>query len=203
MKIFMRDNIAFVKKNLSKKLDEERYEHTLGVAYTAMCLAMRYGADLYKAEIAGLLHDCAKYLPDEVKIERCEKYNISITQIERENPSLLHTKLGAFIAMNKYKVKDLDIINAILSHTTGKPAMTLLEQIIFVADYIEPRRRPLPHIDEIRRAAFVDLNKATYQILDQTLTHLKEKEDQIVIDPMTASSYEYYKQIITTGDNAE
>lgn len=190
----MTDNILYIRKKLKKKLDEDRYEHTIGVAFTASCLAMRYGADLYKAEIAGLLHDCAKYLPDDIKIERCRKYNISITDAEYENPSLLHAKLGAFLAMDKYKIKDMEIINAILNHTTGKPAMTLLEKIIFVADYIEPRRDKAPDLPEVRRTAFEDLNRAVWMIMEDTLAYLKKKGSRI--DPMTEKACEYYRDLL-------
>ena len=85
------DNILYIRKRLKKKLDEDRYEHTLGVAYTATCLAMRYHCDLM-LEVAGLLHDCAKYLPDELKIKRCRRYHITMTEAEMANPSLLHVK---------------------------------------------------------------------------------------------------------------
>jgi len=186
----MTENIIYIRKQLKKKLDDERYEHTLGVAYTAICLAMKYGADLYKAEVAGLLHDCAKYYPDEIKIEKCQKYNISISEAEKANPSLLHAKLGAFLAMNKYKIKDMEIINAILNHTTRKPAMTLLDKIIFVADYIEPRRDKAANLTEVRKIAFEDLDLAVYKIMEYTLQYLKHKS--CAIDDMTEKAYKYY-----------
>ena len=188
----MKGNVTNIRKCLKKKLDPFRYEHTLGVAYTAMCLAMKYGEDLYKAEMAGLLHDCAKCYPDDVKLAKCEKYNISITEVERRNPSLVHAKLGAFLAMNKYGVTDMDIIDAILNHTTGKPAMTRLEKIIFVADYIEPRRNKAPNLDMIRRLAFEDLDQATCVILKSTLNYLKTREE--AIDEMTLRAYEFYEK---------
>ena len=115
-------------------------EHTIGVAYTSVCLAMRYGEDLHKAELAGLLHDCAKCIPDDIKLDKCKRNNIPITKAQEQSPSLLHAKLGAFIAADHYRIKDQDILNAIENHTTGRPAMSLLEKIVFVADYIEPRR---------------------------------------------------------------
>ena len=188
----MKGNVTTIRKVLKKKLDEDRYEHTLGVAYTAMCLAMKYGEDLYKAEVAGLLHDCAKCYPDEVKLAKCEKYNISVTDVERRNPSLVHAKLGAFLAMNKYGVTDMDVVDAILNHTTGKPAMTLLEKIIFVAEYIEPRRNKAPHLDKIRRLAFEDLDGAVRVILKATLEYLQDKGS--AIDEMTAHAWEYYEK---------
>lgn len=188
----MKGNVTTIRRSLKKKMDPLRYEHTLGVAYTAMCLAMKYGEDLYKAEMAGLLHDCAKCYPNEVQLTKCEKYNISITEVEKKNPSLLHAKLGAFLAMNKYGVTDMDIINAILNHTTGKPAMTLLEKIIFVADYIEPRRDKAPNLDMIRRLAFEELDAAVCVILKSTLDYLKNRD--VVIDDMTVRTYEFYEK---------
>ena len=138
-----------IRKKLKKKLDTARYEHTLGVAYTAACLAMRYGADIQKAEVAGLLHDCAKCIPDEEKLQKCEKHHLPISDAERKNPSLLHAKLGAYYARQKYGITDEEILGAITWHTTGKPEMTLLEEIVFIADYIEPDRDRAPNLEEI------------------------------------------------------
>lgn len=195
----MIDNIIYIRKRLKKRLDDDRFEHTLGVAYTAVCLAMRYGADLYKAEVAGLLHDCAKCYPDSVKLEKCEKYNISITETERENPSLLHAKLGAFLAINKYNVRDMEIVNAILNHTTGKPAMSTLEKIIFVADYIEPRRDKAPDLKTVRQLAFTDLDRAVWTIMEDTLSYLKERGSSI--DSMTETACKYYRELVEGSEN--
>lgn len=183
-----------IRKAMEKSQDAKRYEHTLGVAYTATALAMRYGAPIKSAELAGLLHDCAKCLDNEKKVALCEKHNISITQLERRNPYLLHAKVGSFLAMNTYKVQDPDIINAILNHTTGRPGMSLLEKIIFVADYIEPNRRQAPNLAEIRKTAFVDLDKAMLMILRDTLEYLEGMGGET--DPMTRKTYEYYTEKI-------
>ena len=117
------------------RTDNMRYQHTLGVANTSACLAMCHGADMNKAYIAGLLHDCAKCVPDDVKIAECEQFGLPISDIEFESPYLLHSKLGAYYAAHKYNVEDDEICSAIQWHTTGKPAMTLLEKIVFIADY--------------------------------------------------------------------
>lgn len=189
----MQYNPDKIKQKLKKILDPRRYEHTIGVTYTAIALAMCYGYDFKKAEIAGLLHDCAKSIPDEKKLYECIKYNISITEVERKNPYLLHAKLGAFLAMDKYKIEDKDIINAILNHTTGKPAMSFLDKIIYVADYIEPRRDQAPNLDEIRKIAFKDLDLALYLILKDTMEYLESTTADI--DKITAGAYEYYKAL--------
>jgi len=187
-------NIAKIKQHLKRKQTADRYEHTIGVAYTAVCMAMRFDCDLKKAELAGLLHDCAKCFSDEVQLSKCGKYNISITEAERAAPYLLHAKLGAFIAMDKYDVNDKDIINAILYHTTGRPAMSTLEKIIYIADYIEPGRTKAPNLTEIRRMAFVDLDITMLMILSDTLDYLGKKQKNNV-DEMTGKAYDYYKKL--------
>jgi len=189
----MKENdLKKIKKTLEKDLDSKRYEHTLGVAYISAALAMRYGADLKSAQIAGLLHDCAKCLSDHKRLSICEKHNISITDTEKRNPFLLHAKVGAFLAAEDYKIADPDIIQAILNHTTGRPEMSLLEKIVFVADYIEPGRKHAPNLNMLRKMAFEDLDQALLQILEDTLEYLRNGGGEI--DTMTENTYEYYKQ---------
>ncbi len=183
-------DIRKIRKAMEKIQDEKRYEHTLGVAYTATALAMRYDASIENAELAGLLHDCAKCMDDSRKIALCEKHRISMTELEKRNPFLLHAKVGSFLAMNTYKVHNPDIINAILNHTTGRPGMSLLEKIIFVADYIEPHRKQAPSLPEIRKLAFEDLDEALLRILKDTLGYLDASEAEA--DPMTRKTYLYY-----------
>ncbi|MCI8373532.1 MAG: HD domain-containing protein [Lachnospiraceae bacterium] len=188
-----KNNLGLYKKKLRKKLDNERYEHTIGVAYTAAALAMRYGADLEKAQIAGILHDNAKCFSLEKSMQMIEKYNIPVTEAEKLNPALLHSKVGAYLAMHKYKISDKEIIRAILYHTTGRPNMTLLEKIIYIADYIEPMRHKAQNLPEIRRLAFIDLDKALLKILSDTLEYLEKC--QIETDPLTEKTYDFYKNI--------
>lgn len=175
---------------MEKTLDPKRYEHTLGVEYTAAALAMRYNAPIMSAQLAGLLHDCAKCLSNTKKISICEKHNISVSEVEKRNPYLLHAKVGSFLAIDEYGVEDPDVINAILNHTTGRPGMSLLEKIVFVADYIEPGRKQAPNLQEIRRMAFVNLDQALIKILEDTLVYLQESGGEV--DPMTGKTYEYY-----------
>lgn len=182
-----------IRKAMEKTLDSKRYEHTLGVEYTAAALAMRYGASIKSAQIAGLLHDCAKCMSDDKRLSICEKHNICISEYERRNPSLLHAKVGSFLAMEEYDVTDLDVIHAILNHTTGRPGMTLLEKIVFVADYIEPGRDKAANLSEIRQMAFVDLDAAMLRILEDTLKYLEIKGDET--DPMTRKTYDYYCEL--------
>ncbi len=185
-----------IKKYLKKHLTKERYHHTVGVAYTAMSMAMKYNPQpdnnefMIKAEIAGLLHDCAKCMDNDKKIRICNKNQISYSKIEAENPYLLHGKVGAYIARKEFDILDEDILNAIIWHTTGRPDMSLLEKIIFVADYIEPSRRLIPELNLIRQLAFTDINQAVIKILENTLKYLNEKGNPI--DDMTQKTYDSY-----------
>lgn len=181
-----------IRKQLAKALDSKRYEHTQGVAYTSAALAMRYGEDIQKAELAGLLHDCAKCLDNEKKIHICKKYDISMSEAELKNPFLLHAKVGGHLARTKYKIDDEDVINAVIFHTTGRPGMSLLEKIVYIADYIEPGRNHASNLDEVRRMCFEDLDEALLQILEDILVHLKTSKKEI--DPMTQMTYEFYKR---------
>ena len=189
----MDQEIEKISKKLMKELDEDRYRHTQGVMYTSAALAMRYGADLKKALLAGLLHDCAQCIPGHTKIKMCEKYNLEISEIERKNPSLLHAKLGAYLAKDKYDIEDEEILMAIRSHTTGRPGMSLLEKIVYIADYMEPGRKELPNMMDVRHLAFEDIDKCLYRILRDSLVYLKAQN--MPIDQTTEETYQYYNEL--------
>jgi len=189
----MTEQIIKMQKKLKSELDHYRYEHTKGVMYTAACLAMCYGEDMERALIAGLLHDCAKCLPTDEKIKLCKKNKIEMSEAEKENPGLLHAKLGAFLAKEKYGITDEGILQAIRVHTTGCPEMTLLDKIIYIADYIEAGRKPLPNLAQVRALAFCDLDACLYRILSDSLVYLETRGN--VVDPMTEKAYLYYKSM--------
>lgn len=188
-----------IKKYLKKHLTKERYHHTLGVAYTAISLAMRYNPDIRnsnfikKAEIAGMLHDCAKCMDNDKKLRICKENHLSYSQFEWNHPYLLHGKVGAYIAKSRFGIDDNDILQAITWHTTGRPNMSLLEKIVFIADYIEPSRRPVPELDKIRQLAFIDIDEAVEKVLLNTLQYLKTKKAPI--DLMTQTTYNSYTKI--------
>ena len=182
---------------LSNVLKKKRLMHTVGVRYTAQAMAMCFDEDMEKAGYAGMLHDCAKYLSDNEMLEACRRYKISITEAEKKKPSLLHAKVGQVFAREVYGITDDSILSAIRWHTTGKPAMSTLEKIIYIADYIEPNRRPLPQMEQIRNMAFTDLNKTMYMILASTLSYLEElKENNDVIDKYTIDAFDFYKEYV-------
>ena len=120
-----------------------------------------------------------------------------MTDVERRNTALLHAKMGAFLAKEQYGITDPGILSAVAYHTTGRPAMTLLEKIIYVADYIEPNRDRAPNLKEIRSTAFEDIDRAVYEISRDTIEFVSKK-DLADIDPTSKAVYEYYKNLHIT-----
>ena len=183
-----------IESELSTVLNSRRYQHTLGVSYTAASLAMCYGCNIEKARIAGLLHDCAKCLSDTELLQTAREHELPISESEEADPYLLHGKVGAYFAENKYGITDPDILSAILFHTTGRPNMTLLEEIIFVADFIEPGRRGTPNLAKVRQDAFIDLDKAALGEIMTTLEFLYSRGREI--DTTTLETRDYYQHLI-------
>ena len=186
--------LEYIRDNLDGVLKKSRFQHSIGVEEVACDLAAIYGYDVEKAGLAGLLHDCAKNLSDQELLDNCKENNIAVSEIEERFPYLLHGKVGAILAESKYEVKDEEILNSIRYHTTGRPNMTLLDKIIFTADYIEPYRKPLPRIEDIRWTAYTDLDYAVTMIYDNILSYLNGIHAEI--DHMSEEAYEYYKTLI-------
>lgn len=191
-----------LRKHMEKELEPKRYEHTLSVTYTAANLAAVHGVDVQKALVAGMLHDCAKCLSHKKQMALCLKNHVHLSELEaEENSPLIHAKAGSVLAKEEYGITDEDILNAISYHTTGRPQMSPLEKIIYIADYIEPGRKhikrtaSIPSTDrltQIRRMSYHDLDEALRNILGDSLVYLQEKGGRI--DSMTQKTYEYYKK---------
>ena len=181
-------------RQIEKELGYGRFVHTMGVAEIAAGLAVRYGVDMERAELAGLLHDCAKCLTLSKMRKICDKAGMEISEYEAENPALLHSKAGRVLAMTRYGVTDSEILSAIEFHTTGRPAMSLLEKIIFVADYIEPGRDTAPDLPLVRRMAYENIDACILKILHDTLNYLSSGSASV--DPMTQKTYDYYSKAI-------
>ena len=183
---------SFIQEKLQAALDSSRFEHTLGVMYTAGCLAMAHGYDIEKAMLAGLLHDCAKCMTHEERVELCRENQVEVTASDHQNKAILHAKAGAILTKIEYDITDEEILHAIAVHTTGEPNMNTLDKIIYIADYIEPGRDKAPNLEYIRNLAYQDLNACMAQILQDTLNYLNARGGNI--DPTTAEAYAFYKE---------
>ena len=153
-------------------LKPKRMPHVLGTEQEAVRLVRRYGGDETQARIAALLHDCTKKLDMAQQLALCEKYGIMLDELEQRALKLLHSKTGAAIARDVFGVEDA-VYDAILYHTTGKPDMTRLEKIIYLADYIEPTR-DFPGVDALRKTVYEDMDKGLLMGLTMTIQEMEE-----------------------------
>lgn len=181
-----------IQEKLQQILEKKRYEHTIGVMYTAGCLAMAHGFSMEKSMLAGLLHDCAKCMSHEEHVALCNLHQVPISEAEHQNKSLLHAKAGAILAEDEYGITDPEILHAIAVHTTGQPDMSVLDKIIYIADYIEPSRDKAMHLEQIRALAYQDLDACMAQILYDTLKYLETKSHHI--DDTTQETYLFYEK---------
>lgn len=181
-----------INARLHSVLTPKRYKHTQGVAEEAAKLAKRYGADTKKAYIAGLLHDCAKCFTDGEKLKLCKSYGVELDDVLRVQPDLTHSFLGSKIAEAEYGVRDKDILNAIAYHTTGRENMSMLEKIVFIADFIEPNRDYFQGLDKIRKLAYNNIDEAIICALEGTIEYNRAKKR--VIHPSGLAALEYLKE---------
>jgi len=186
--------ISQIRDRIRKELNPERYEHTLGVAYTAACMGMIWGADPLECELAGLLHDCAKNMSYEDLIKGCEEAGIPLTQEELSSPQIIHAIYGAWLVEFRYGINDEDIINAVRFHTTGRVSMSLLEKIIFISDFIEPLRTKAACLKDARNLAFKDIDRCMHLILVDTFEYLDSAGKHV--EKNTVEAYNYFKAII-------
>ena len=158
-------------------LKPNRVRHVLGCRDTAAELARIWGADETDAARAGLLHDITKALDGPLQLTLCSQYDIMLDEFSHNNPKTLHALTGSFVAERIFG-ENKAVVDAIASHTTGKGNMNTLEKIIYVADYMEPNR-DFPGVEELRRLAYTDLDKALKMGLEMTLNMLREQKRQI------------------------
>ncbi|MGM0167209.1 HAD superfamily hydrolase [Enterococcus sp. AZ135] len=169
------------------RMSEKRFKHVLGVEETAVALAERFGESPEKASIAALTHDYAKERSDDefqLAIERGSYENK--TELLKYGNAIWHGLVGADFVARELKITDEEILNAIRLHTTGAAKMTLLDKIIYVADYIEPGRN-FPSVADARVIAFSDLDQAVAFETKHTLAHLVETENPVY--PKTIETY--------------
>lgn len=173
---------------LSKALSPKRFNHSLGVSKTAAKLAEKFGEDIEKSKLAGLLHDCARSISNNNLLQMAEAFGIVVDDVERYQPILVHAPLGAYLAKSDYGIDDPEILKAITLHTTGAANMSRLDKIIYLADCIEPNR-DFPGVDKLRKLAAKDLNAAVLEAFDQSLQFVIERG--LLIHPATVEGRNY------------
>ncbi len=172
---------------VTELLNPNRVKHTLGCRDTAAELAEIWGADKTDAARAGLLHDVTKALDGQLQLTLCHAYGIILDEFSSQNPKTLHALTGSLVAQRIFG-ENKAVVDAICSHTTGKPGMNTLEKIIYVADYMEPCR-DFPGVEELRHLAHTDLNAALKLGLEMTLAVLKAQGREI--SPESSQALEY------------
>lgn len=170
-------------------LKAKRVPHVLGVEEEAVRLAERYGADVDKARVAALLHDCTKKLDLHEQLALCEQYHIELDELEKRALKLLHSKTGAAVAREVFGADD-EVYGAIFWHTTGRADMTLLEKVIYLADYIEPSR-DFDGVDALRAAVYEDIDRGLALGLRMSIEELAERGE--TAHHNTREAYEFIK----------
>ncbi len=156
---------------LKQSLKPGRYVHSVNTMKEAVSLAQHYGEDKDMAAIAGLLHDCAKDLSDRETLDYCWTHGIMLNEVEKKQVFLMHGAVGAKIAQEKYGVENEAILNAIKYHTTGYSEMSMMDKIIFLADYIEPGRTH-SEVDNARKLAYEDIDRALISSFDSIINYV-------------------------------
>lgn len=171
--------------------DDKRKPHVIGCSETARSLAERWGADPLLAARAGILHDVTKALGPTEQLHLCEKYGMVLTELQRQNPKLLHAKTGAAAAERIFG-ESAAVCSAIRWHTTGRAEMSLLEKIIYIADYMEPNRS-FPGVELLRKLVCENLDAAMFQGLDDSIA-LLQKQGRM-IDPDSLAAWKYFQKL--------
>ncbi|MDD4296642.1 MAG: bis(5'-nucleosyl)-tetraphosphatase (symmetrical) YqeK [Ruminiclostridium sp.] len=177
---------------LKKELSLSRYQHSIGVMEESVKLANHYNIDNKKAEIAGLLHDCAKHLNNVESVKLIEENGIQLDEIQKNTPSLYHGILAPIIAAKHYDIMNQEILDALYWHSTGRAGMTPLEKIVFVADYIEPCRN-FDNILHMRKIAYDDINKCILMVTDLSIRHVLSKGDLLHPDTVSTRNEALFK----------
>jgi predicted HD superfamily hydrolase involved in NAD metabolism len=176
-------------KIVKEQLTDHRYQHTLGVVETAITLAKKYGADEKKAETAAIFHDYAKFRPKDEMRQIILNQNFP-QDLLHYHAELWHAPAGAYLVEREAGIKNKEVLDAIRYHTSGRPGMTLLEKVIYLADYIEPGRH-FPGVDEVRALAKENLDKALIQAVKNTILFLMKKNQ-----PVYPDSFQTYNDLV-------
>lgn len=183
-------NIESYKEIIKPFLGEKRFYHSVCVSESAVALAKKYGANTEKAAVAGILHDIMKDTPSEDQLKMMTRYDIVLSDVERRAPKLWHAMLGAAYIEDELKITDREILDAVRYHTTGRANMTLLEKIIFIADFVSADR-DYPGVDNMRKAVNISLEEAMVEGMTFSIKDLASNYRPIHPDTISA-----YNQVV-------
>ena len=174
-------------------LDPRRVQHVLGCRDTAVALAGRFGCDETDAARAALLHDVTKALPTAHQLQLGRQYGMIKDDFTQMQPQLLHAATGAAVAQHVFG-ENAAVCGAVRWHTTGRPDMTRLEKILYLADMIEPGRS-YPEVEGLRRAVWDDLDRGLLQALGDSIAWLREKG--AAVSPETLQAHAWLTEALT------
>ncbi len=178
--------IEEMKELLAKAVPEKRYKHSVAVYETALRIAKAHGLETEKIGVAALLHDCGREIPSRENLNKARELHLPIDKVERNQPILLHAKLGVYYAKAKYGVRDKAILEGIRYHTTGAAHMSKLAMVVYLADLLEPTR-DFAGIDEMRELALKDLEGCIFKAYGLTIRYLLEYD--LLIHPDCLAGY--------------
>ncbi len=185
----------FYTQHIRERLSDYRFKHSVNVSKEAVRLAIKYGGDVEKAELAGLLHDVMKDAGKKEQLALIEKYGVRLNEVEQNAPKLWHAIAGAVYVRKVLKIRDKDIVNAVRYHTTARAGMSLLEKIVYIADYTS-EERDYKGVEKMRKAANVSLEYAMEEALAFGIE--ARAEDHTAIHPDT---FEAYNEIMLAKKN--
>lgn len=175
-------NYEYVKMKVKSLINEKRFIHSKNVEVEAIKLAERFKLNIEKIRLAAIAHDIAKDFDDELLLKLAENYGIIVDDVQRRIPFLLHGPVGAFYCKHELMIDDQEIFNAIYYHTTGRPNMTLFEQVIFIADMVSIDRN-YPGVDKIKELLIADFDIALVEAVNGTLKFVIDRN--LLIHPLT------------------
>lgn len=157
---------------LSQNVPAPRLQHILRVEQMSKNLAYQHHLDESKAQLAGLMHDLAKYFPPSKLLEKAKAEGLEIDSVFADSPHLLHAEVGAIVAREEFGIEDEEILDAISDHTLGRPGMSLLSCVVYLADTLEPGRGHSPELETLRQLSSQNLYRAVWQTSDYTIRYL-------------------------------
>jgi predicted HD superfamily hydrolase involved in NAD metabolism len=184
---------------LAGHVPESRLIHILAVEQLAIALAQRHGLAVEKAAQAGLMHDLAKCFKPQKLLQMAQAEGLSLAPVDRANPHLLHADVGAIVARNQFGIQDEEVLEAIANHTLGRPGMSPLSCVVFLADSLEPGRGDTPELNALRDASQQNLSQAVWMTCDASILELVAKRR--LIHPRTVLTRNWFLYGVEPADS--